>query len=140
MLPEQRWSAVRGSHRREFALCSALCISNTKTHALRSLFTFFFFFKVFCFNERKKARRTHAQTQGERKTVTFHARFSFFVIFLSFFKYSQFLVDLVALLTRRDVTCGFSGKVWTVHESLKQKELPAHYFTVTRHPGEHCVH
>lgn len=47
------------------------------------------------------------------------------------------MVDLVALLTRRDVTCGFSGKVWTVHESLKQKELPAHYFTVTRHPGEH---
>lgn len=56
MLPEQRWSAVRGSHRREFALCSALCISNTKTHALRSLFTFFFFF-FFKFSVLMKERK-----------------------------------------------------------------------------------
>lgn len=58
MLPEQRWSAVRGSHRHEFALCSALCISNTKTHAIRSLFTFFFKFSVLM-KERKQGGHMH---------------------------------------------------------------------------------
>lgn len=30
MMPEQRWSAVRGSHRNDFALSSVSCISKTK--------------------------------------------------------------------------------------------------------------
>lgn len=59
MLPEQRWSAVRGSHRHYFALCSVLCISNTKTHAMRSLFTFFFFSFSVVMKERKQGGHMH---------------------------------------------------------------------------------